>query len=174
MVRELLQFGKREAAKPTSIDPVACIQEFLAVLQASVGNRHTLRFDGTAHTGKILIDRNRYTRIILNLCVNARDAMPEGGEIQIAIGSTQAEDEPGNGTSKYVTVAVRDSGVGMDSKTLKRIFEPYFTTKAKGTGIGLALVKKFTEEAGGFVRIDSALGAGTNVRLFFPRISGKD
>jgi two-component system, cell cycle sensor histidine kinase and response regulator CckA len=172
MVRELLQFGKREQSQPVSMDPILCIQEFLPVLQASVGKSHTILFSTRTASGKILIDRNRFTRIILNLSINARDAMPNGGEIQIEVASANLEENSGDGLTRYITVTVRDSGIGMDQATLKRIFEPYFTTKVQGTGIGMAIVKKFIEEVGGFVRIESTPGSGTMVMLCFPRISG--
>jgi two-component system, cell cycle sensor histidine kinase and response regulator CckA len=173
MVRDLLQFARRQGNPPKALDVAATIREFLPVLQTSVGARHPIAFDRGTDLGPVLIDANHLSRILLNLCVNARDAMPGGGTISLALSVAQAESEPGEGASRYLSVEVADTGMGIDPATQKRVFEPYFTTKADGTGLGLALVKKFTEEAGGFVRLQTAAGEGTRVRLYFPRLSSQ-
>jgi signal transduction histidine kinase len=119
------------------------------------------------------VDRGRLERLVLNLVINARDAMPEGGTIVLEVGEATVEDEdlaPG----VFTTISVQDTGVGMSPEVRRRAFEPFFTTKQRGvgTGLGLAVVHSIAERYGGFVHVDSELGRGTTVCAYLPRVSG--
>jgi two-component system cell cycle sensor histidine kinase/response regulator CckA len=107
--------------------------------------------------------------VLMNLATNAREAMPDGGTIKIRLAPARKRGK-GAGAAPFVMVEVADRGVGMAQATLERIFEPYFTTKPKGTGLGLPVVQQIVNRVGGFVKIASAPGKGTTVRLYFPSI----
>jgi CheY-like chemotaxis protein len=119
----------------------------------------------------VLADPTQVEMTILNLALNARDAMPNGGKLYIGTRVRQIDGDPELAPGEYVELQVRDTGVGMDEDTLRRAIDPFFTTKpvGKGTGLGLAQVYGSTRQAGGTVRIESKPGEGTTVRVFFPR-----
>jgi signal transduction histidine kinase len=109
--------------------------------------------------------------MMLNLVLNARDAMPSGGDLEIDYQDTVIDDEDGEGAT-YVSIAVKDTGSGMDEATRENAFRPFFTTKGeRGTGLGLVIVDQIVSRAGGHVKIDSQPGQGTTVRLYLPRIA---
>lgn len=114
-------------------------------------------------------DPPQFNSAIMNLVVNARDAMPDGGVIEIATELVSWTAQPGRHAGSFVRVRVRDNGLGMSANVVQRIFDPFFTTKAeKGTGLGIPQVDAFMKQAGGFMKIDSAIGAGSTFDLFFP------
>jgi signal transduction histidine kinase len=114
-------------------------------------------------------DPPQFNSAIMNLVVNARDAMPDGGVIEIATELVSWTAQPGQHAGSFVRVRVRDNGLGMSASVVQRIFDPFFTTKAeKGTGLGIPQVDAFMKQAGGFMKIDSAIGAGSTFDLFFP------
>ncbi|QEL15830.1 GAF domain-containing hybrid sensor histidine kinase/response regulator [Limnoglobus roseus] len=169
LANEMMDFARPSNHPPAVIDLSAATGQFLPVLRAATGDRHSLRYARPAAVGTVLIDRSQYTRLLLNLVVNARDALPGGGEIRMRIAPVRID--PGTGVpGHYVMVEVADGGVGMDDSTRRRAFDSFFTTKSKGTGVGLAVVRRAVDRAGGFVRIESAVGKGTTVRAFFPRV----
>jgi signal transduction histidine kinase len=153
---------------------VRATESFASLLQSAVGSQHELRITRSGPSGRVLIDRSQLERLLLNLCVNARDAMPGGGCIQIAIGEARVADAPG-GDGVYVMLMVSDDGVGMDEAVQSRLFEPFFTTKpaGKGTGLGLSIVYKIVERCGGFIHVESAPGRGTRFRVYLPRIASE-
>ena len=170
LANELLDFAKPEAAHPAVLSLADATEEFLPVLRATVGAAYHLVYQRPARIGQVLIDKGQFTRVLLNLVVNARDAQPAGGEIRIALASVRLSagtDAPGS----YDMLEVRDRGVGMDRETRRRAFEPFFTTKRHGTGVGLAVVRRVVDRVGGTVRIESEPGRGTAVQAFFPRVS---
>ena len=169
LVKELLEFARPGDRPPSVIDLANAIAEFLPVLHVAVGSRYELCYSHPQNLGQVLIDKNQFTRLLLNLVVNARDAMPEGGRIEIRLTAVRLTGNPSY-TGRFVLLEVSDHGAGIDEVTRQRIFEPFFTTKAKGTGLGMAVVRQVVDRAGGLIRIDSAHGQGTNIRVFFPRI----
>jgi signal transduction histidine kinase/CheY-like chemotaxis protein len=177
LTSRLLAFSRRQPLQPQALDANSLVREMSELLKRTLGETIALEVrlaDGLwlAHA-----DPGQLESAVLNLAVNARDAMPEGGTLTIetanaALEAAYVEQLPeGMRAGDYVMVAVRDSGVGMSSETLGRAFEPFFTTKdvGKGTGLGLSQVYGFARQSGGNVRILSELGAGTTVKLYLPR-----
>jgi signal transduction histidine kinase len=171
LVRELLAFGRADGSPPRVVDPGAVAEKFAPVLRAILGSGHRLELVRADKAGQVLIDPTQLDRVLLNLVTNAKDAMPRGGVVRVRVvpvATAEADDEPDR---PYVLVEVRDTGAGMDPATRDRVFEPFFTTKAKGTGLGLPIVKRIAEAAGGFVRVESAAGTGTAVLVYLPRVT---
>jgi signal transduction histidine kinase len=174
LARELLSFGRERPHEPCVLDVGRATEEFADLLQRAVGDEHELRVERAERTGRVMIDRTQLERLLLNLCVNARDAMPSGGPIRIGVAETRVaaeSDAPG----VYVLLSVSDQGVGMDEKVRAHAFEPFFTTKpeGKGTGLGLSIVYKIVERCGGFIHIDSEPGRGTTFRVYLPRVAAE-
>jgi len=174
LAQELLAFGRERAREPRVLDVARAAEEFTGLLQTAVGSKHDLRIARAGPSGRVLIDRSQLERLLLNLCVNARDAMPGGGAIQIGIGEARVGDATG-GEGVYVVLTVSDEGIGMDEAVQSRLFEPFFTTKpsGKGTGLGLSIVYKIVERCGGFIHVESAPGRGTCFRVYLPRIAAE-
>jgi signal transduction histidine kinase len=169
LTKELMEFARPSTRPPVVTDLGEVTADFLPLLRTVVGARHELRYTRPDALGQVLVDKAQFTRLLLNLVVNARDAMPGGGPITIRLSPVKLTGDP-NHFGRYVQLEVIDQGVGMDEETRRRVFEPYFSTKSKGTGLGLAVVRQTVDRAGGFVRADSAPGGGTVFRAFFPRI----
>jgi signal transduction histidine kinase len=142
----------------------AVLQGFADVLRAAVGARHEIALDVGTTPCDVFIAPARLERVALNLVLNAREATPAGGTISVRMGETTDADRP------YVLLEVKDEGEGMDEETSRRAFEPFFTGRPgkKGTGLGLAVVHRLVEAAGGFVRLESAPGRGTTMRVHLP------
>ena len=120
----------------------------------------------------MLIDPNQLERVVLNLVMNACDAMPDGGPIGVVVDAVVERDDDGK-PGQCVLIAVSDCGTGIPPAVLARIFDPFFTTKPRGqgTGVGLAVVYQVVSYAGGFVRVETAVGQGSTFRVYFPRVS---
>ncbi len=183
LTQQLLAFSRRQMLRPRVLDPNALLLEFEALAQRAVGETIALRFDLDPAASPILVDPAQFESAVLNLMVNARDAMPRGGVITVASRlvqrRTRAPDDAGSAshppmTAPHVLVRVSDTGEGIDAATLARAFEPFFTTKevGKGSGLGLSQVYGFTRGAGGDVSIESKVGGGTAVSLYLPRSEG--
>ncbi len=166
LTQSLLDFARPTHQPPAVFNLVDATADFLPVLKSAVGRSHTLRFERPPQAGQVLIDRGEYTRVLLNLALNARDAMPNGGEVVIRVAPVRRAGDPG----RYVMLEVSDRGAGMDDVTRAKACEPFFTTKPQGTGLGLAVVRRVVDQVGGSVQIESAVGRGTAVRAFFPRV----
>ena len=163
LVRELQTLGKEEPSQPRVIDLHETVADTCDMLATAVGPGVVIDCTGLAPAGKVFIDPERIARVLLNLVMNARDAMPAGGTI--AIGLSEATQ------GRYAVISVRDNGTGMDEATRRRIFEPLFTTKGdRGTGLGLPVVNQIVTQAGGFVEVDSVVARGTTFRIHLPRI----
>ncbi|MFO0804754.1 MAG: ATP-binding protein [Gemmataceae bacterium] len=167
IVHELLQFARPDPDLPVVLSLSDALAEILPVLQSAVGSRHTIKLHRQPAIGPVLMGKSPFTRVVLNLAINARDAMPAGGTIDVSLTAVRVT---GVHPGPYVMLEVTDRGAGMDEATRKRACEAFFTTKSQGTGLGLAIVRRIVDRVGGFLRIDSELGKGTVVRVFFPRI----
>ena len=163
---QLLAFARRQPLQPEVIDVNALIREMTDLLDRTLGERIEVVTALVPGACTVEADRAQLESALLNIAVNARDAMPEGGQLEIG---TAAVEDPEQG--EMIALSVRDSGSGMDEDTVGRAFEPFFTTKltGKGTGLGLSQVYGFASQSGGDVRIDSAPGRGTTVTLLLPR-----
>ncbi len=171
LVSEMVEYGRDTPARPEALNPNLEIDKFLPVLQTAVGKEYVVQHDATDVRGKIFIDRNQFDRVLLNLVVNAREASAPGSTIKIRTDQAPQEDEA---TSNFITVEIEDPGQGMDAETLKRLFDPFFSTKESGTGLGMAIVQRIVDRAGGFIRVDSKPGCGTTIRVHLPRVSVTD
>ena len=167
LTRQLLVFSRKQpsAKRPTDLDE--SLAQLSKLLARTVGENIDLSLVRSARPAVVRIDPVRFDQIVLNLVVNARDAMPDGGQLTIAI---EPPSDPGmpSGEPARVRVTVTDTGVGIDEQTRSHIFEPFFTTKPKGTGLGLATCWSIVQEVGGSIRVDSAPGAGTTVSVELP------
>jgi len=177
LTHRLLAFSRRLTLDPRPIEPNSLIEGLEDALRRTAGPRIALRTKLPEGIWPILCDARQLESAILNLCLNARDAMPDGGTLSlqtdnIVLDAAQArarDMQPG----AYVTIAVTDTGNGMSPEIASRAFDPFFTTKpiGMGTGLGLSMIYGFTQQSGGQVRIHSAIGQGTTMRLFLPRHS---
>jgi PAS domain S-box-containing protein len=182
LTRRLLAFSRQQLLEPQPTDANQLIDGMEQLMRRTLGAHITIRLDLAADLWPAMVDRGQLETAVLNLAVNARDAMPGGGRLTIetanaALDATYAdmvgEVQPGD----YVMVAVGDTGTGMPPGVAERAFEPFFTTKeiGKGTGLGLSMVYGFVKQSGGHVKIYSEVGIGTVVRLYIPRSSvGKE
>jgi two-component system, cell cycle sensor histidine kinase and response regulator CckA len=177
LTRQLLIFTQRDVTQPEALDLNVVIAEIGDLLSASVGSHVGLRIDPAADLPAIRADRGQIGQILLNLAVNARDAISQNGTMTIGtsvseLGGGDARLRPGVSPGRYVELTVSDTGDGMSAEVADRIFEPFFTTKptGKGTGLGLSTVQAIVDEAGGIVTVDSEEGAGTTFRLYFPAL----
>ncbi len=162
LVSELIDFGRTEPGKPKALDLRALIIKFLPVLQTAAGSDVRLVFDDSRSSSRVFMDANQLERILLNLVLNARESMPNGGNIEL-----RAYDDTKLGV---VTLEVHDHGCGMDPATQAKMFEPFYTNKPDGSGLGLAIVQRIVDRAGGFIRVDSMIGHGTTLKIHLPRV----
>lgn len=177
LTRQLLAFSRRQVVEPRVLDLNAAVADSEKFLSRLLGEDVELTTDLAPSLGHLKADPSQIEQIILNLSVNARDAMPQGGKLVITTTNVELDDahaaaHPGVETGDYILLSVKDSGSGMDAATLARIFEPFFTTKdvGKGTGLGLSTVYGIVSQAGGHVDVKTELGQGTEFRLYFPRV----
>ncbi|MDE2376880.1 PAS domain-containing sensor histidine kinase [Bradyrhizobium sp.] len=169
LTSQLLTFARRQSVNPQSIDFGERIAAIGEVLHAGVGSSVRLAFDIDRTVWPIKADVSELETALLNLVINARDAMPEGGTVTISAGNRSLSDPLRSGD--FVAISVTDTGVGIPADVLDKIFEPFFTTKpmGKGTGLGLSQVHGFAHQAGGTVEVDSELGKGTTFTILLPR-----
>jgi signal transduction histidine kinase/ActR/RegA family two-component response regulator len=173
LTARMLAFARRQDLKPETVDVVHLITGMAELLQRSVGPAIQLGMEFPDSRAMICVDRNQLEMALLNLAVNARDAMPETGRVTIAARRERVSDDAkGFKPGSYVCLSVTDTGSGMDEATLKRAAEPFFTTKGigQGTGLGLSMVYGLATQSGGDMRISSAVGTGTTVELWFPLV----
>ena len=173
----LLAFARRQPLDPKATDVNQLIDAVQVLIQRTLPESIDLDFVPDPNLGITEIDAGGLDAALLNLVVNARDAMPDGGRLTIETANVVLDSEYANRHPEvvpgdYVMISVSDTGVGMDVDTMKRAFDPFFTTKAvgKGSGLGLSMVFGFTKQSGGHIKIYSELGEGTSVKLYFPRV----
>jgi CheY-like chemotaxis protein len=171
----LLSFSRHQLVAPKLLNLNAVLAGTELILRRSLGDDIVLKFSFEPGCGVILADASQLEQVVMNLAVNARDAMPNGGELSISThgvtldGSQQAE-----GLGDYLMLNVTDNGSGMSQEIQQHIFEPFFTTKhsSKGTGLGLSTVYGIVKQSGGFIQVESQPGCGTSFQVFFPAVRG--
>jgi len=166
---QLLTFARRQSVNPQAVNVVERIDAIRDVLRTGVGSTVALQFDVGRSVWPVMVDVTELETALVNLVINARDAMPDGGNIRIAANNTALREEAHSGD--YVAISVEDSGTGIAPDVLSKIFDPFFTTKpvGKGTGLGLSQVHGFAHQAGGTVKVTSELGKGTKIAILLPR-----
>jgi CheY-like chemotaxis protein len=179
LTSQLLAFSRRQMLRPETVLASVLVEDFAGLLRRAVGETISIRIAGEPGLWPCRVDPVQFESALLNLTLNARDAMPAGGNLTISTRNVilageearAAELAPGD----YVRVDVADTGSGMDEATLSRALEPFFTTKetGQGSGLGLPQVYGFTRQSGGAVLLDSAPGQGTTVSLLFPRVAAE-
>jgi two-component system cell cycle sensor histidine kinase/response regulator CckA len=176
LTRQLLAFSRKQIANPRVLDLNALLSDLQTMLARLIGEDIDIAIVPAADLGQVKADPGLLEQVVMNLCVNARDAMPDGGLLRIE--TSNAELDASNGSQgepmsagRYVLVAVSDSGSGIPKEILGKIFEPFFTTKdeGKGTGLGLAMVYGIVRQAGGYVWAHSEVGQGTTFKIYLPR-----
>jgi two-component system cell cycle sensor histidine kinase/response regulator CckA len=178
LTRQLLAFSRQQVLDPKVLDLKVVVTDMEKLLRRLIGEDIELTTSLDPELGKVKADQGQLEQVVMNLAVNARDAMPQGGKLKIRVENTVLDQDyvrrypypvqPG----PYVLLMVTDTGVGMDAETKARAFEPFFTTKekGKGTGLGLSTVYGVVKQSGGYIDVESALGQGTTFKIFLPRV----
>ena len=171
---QLLAFSRVQKMQLRTVDVLELVRGFENVLKRAVGEAIELVIWGDASLSPSRVDPAHFETALLNLVLNARDAMPDGGRLGIEIGNIDVEEDGFGGAEvprgRYITIAVSDTGCGMSAETIQHAFVPFFTTKdvGKGTGLGLSMVYGFVKQSGGHIAIDSVLGSGTKIVIYLP------
>ncbi|MDR0968824.1 MAG: response regulator [Holosporaceae bacterium] len=181
LVRQLLAFSRRQTLQPKVCDVTEMIGELSALLKRLLGAKIELKIAREGEIGFIKVDQVQFEQVVINLAVNARDAMPDGGTLTIRTSSYSSKEAkflrgetmpPGS----YVLIEVIDAGCGIEEKNLNRIFDPFYSSKEKGrgTGLGLSTVYGIVNQTGGFISVESEIGKGTNFGVYFPIASPQE
>ncbi len=176
LTRQLLAFSRKQILQPKVIDLNTLVVEMERLLRRVIGERFDLQSQPDARNGRVKADPSQLEQVVLNLGVNARDAMPRGGKLVIRTANVRLDRQAASELSaslkpgEYVELSVTDTGGGMDEETMSHIFEPFFTTKGpgKGTGLGLATVYGIVRQTGGGISVESELGKGSTFRIYLP------
>jgi PAS domain S-box-containing protein len=176
LTRRLLAFARRQILAPAVLDLNRQLSGLSELVQRTIGESIEVRMIQAHDLWHTTADPGQFENAILNLAINARDAMPQGGRLtvrtqNVTLDAKFCSDYPSIEPGEFVAISVSDNGVGMDQEVLKRVFEPFFTTKesGKGSGLGLAMVHSFAEQAGGIATIESTVNVGTTVTIYLPR-----
>jgi two-component system cell cycle sensor histidine kinase/response regulator CckA len=177
LTRQLLAFSRRQMLQPRVISLNRLVRDLEKMLNPLLGERIRIVLQAAPDLGTVRADPGQLEHILMNLAVNARDAMPRGGTLTVNtanadLGEDFVRKHPGASAGRYVALSVTDTGTGMDAHALAHLFEPFFTTKepGRGTGLGLSMVYGIVKQSGGYITVDSELGRGTTFRIFLPRV----
>jgi two-component system cell cycle sensor histidine kinase/response regulator CckA len=178
LTRQLLAFSRKQILRPAVLDLNKTVESAEKMLRRLIGDHIQVSTILSPDLPHILADSGQLEQVLVNLAVNARDAMPDGGRLEIDTSSVEVSEQSIDSNSvtppgKYVLLCVSDTGTGMDAATRKRVFEPFFTTKdpGKGTGLGLATVYGIIKQSGGYIWVDSEPGSGTTFRIYLPQLA---
>ena len=179
LTQRLLAFSRKERLEPKVVDARDLVSGMLDMMRRTLGETIKIKTHFADRPLNVLADPNLLEAALLNLATNARDAMPEGGDLKITLNAEKCEPahrrpETGTAATEFVVFSVSDTGIGIPAEHRDKIFEPFFTTKevGKGSGLGLSMVFGFVKQSGGHVRVKSEVGRGTTFRLFLPKIRG--
>ncbi|PYU15279.1 MAG: hybrid sensor histidine kinase/response regulator [Acidobacteria bacterium] len=177
LVRQLLAFSRKQVLKPKVLDLNGVVLNMDKMVRRLMSENIEMRTSVEKNLGAVKADPGQIEQVILNLIVNARDAMPDGGKLwietrNVELDSGMANDQASIKPGLYVMLSVRDTGVGISAETLPHIFEPFYTTKgsSRGTGLGLSTVYGIVKQSGGHIEVASELGKGTTFKVFLPRV----
>jgi signal transduction histidine kinase len=179
LAKKLLSIAELTAEKPADIEINGVVSRMSEILGRLVGKKVELSTRLEEGLGKVHVDLDRLERLVLNVVLNARDAMPAGGKVFIetsrVLRAHHCAGERRSAPKRYVTLSISDSGVGMDRATRERIFEPFFTTKSEagGTGLGLSTALSFVHRNHGYIDVETEPGCGTTFRIGFPEVASE-
>ena len=176
LTNQLLGFSRRKAVLLETVDPNRCIRDTVSMLRRTIGPAVEILVETAADLWQVEADPNQIGQVLMNLCLNARDAMPNGGRLQLAAANVVVDEQYVDGNVQarkgdHVRLRVEDNGQGIPPEVLPHIFEPFYTTKAvgKGTGLGLAMTYSILRQSGGWIECHSRVGVGTRFDLYLPR-----
>src|SRR6201986_934443 len=176
LVRQLLAFSRRQTLRAQVLDLGDALSDLTMLLRRLIGEKVKLDFVHGRDLWPVKVDVSQFEQVIVNLAVNARDAMPDGGKLSVRTVNVPAQEAEklsykGMPAADYVRIDVTDTGTGIPSDIVDKIFEPFFSTKevGKGTGLGLATVYGIVKQTNGYIYVDSKIGRGTTFRIFLPR-----
>ena len=180
LTRQLLTFARRQIIEPVNLNLNTLVADLMKLIGKVVGEQIEVKTTLGKDAPTIHADRGQVEQVVMNLCLNARDAMPKGGRLlveteDVHLGEEQVRQNPYMRTGRYALLTVSDTGIGMDEKTRERVFEPFFTTKGpdKGTGLGLAMVYGIVKQHGGFIHLYSEPGEGSSFKVYFPAVEAQ-
>ena len=176
LTQQLLAFSRKQMLQPRVLDMNAVVRDSEQILRRLIGETITMSVALETAVGQVKADQGQLAQVLMNLAVNARDAMPKGGQLVIETANREVTEIDARGhrglqEGRYVALQVRDSGSGMDEDTKARIFEPFFTTKppGQGTGLGLSTAYGIVKQSGGYIAVESKVGSGTTFTILLPR-----
>jgi CheY-like chemotaxis protein len=176
LASQLLAFGRQQPLAPVAVNPARRLHAMDDLLRRALGETIEVESVVTGGLWNVMVDPHQFENVILNLAINARDAMPRGGQLTLELSNATLDDAyvstlPDVAAGQYVMLAVTDTGTGMSPEVMERAFDPFFSTKpdGRGTGLGLSMAYGFVKQSGGHIRLYSEIGHGTTVRIYLPR-----